>query len=96
VCALERPDATGAVNIGTGVETSVLELCRALTRAAGRDLAPIHRAARLGDQRRSCLDATAARTRLGWSPRMPLDEGLARTLEHFRGARASEDIRKVV
>jgi UDP-glucose 4-epimerase len=96
LCALERPDATGAINIGTGSETSVLELCRALARAAGVERPPVHRAARLGDQRRSCLDVTLARTQLGWAPRVTLEDGLARTLEHFRAELAREDVRKVV
>jgi UDP-glucose 4-epimerase len=84
VRALERPEVTGAVNIGTGLETSVLELCRALGRAAGVALPPVHRAARLGEQRRSCLDPSLARSALGWAPAVTLEAGLRRTIEHFR------------
>jgi UDP-glucose 4-epimerase len=96
LCAIERPEVTGAVNIGTGLETSVVELCRALGRAARTALTPVHRAARLGDQRRSCLDSRLARTALGWTPQVSLEDGLARTLEHFRLELAATDIREVV
>jgi UDP-glucose 4-epimerase len=82
--ALERPRLTGAVNIGTGVETSVNDLVRALGRAAGVRMTATHGPARRGEQRRSCLDAGLARRALGWAPAVPLEEGLARTLDHFR------------
>ena len=37
-----------------------------------------------GEVTRSALDNTQARERLGWSPQVNLDDGLARTLESFR------------
>jgi UDP-glucose 4-epimerase len=84
VChALERPEATGAMNIGTGVETSVNTLYAALARAAGAASAPEHGPARPGDQRRSCLDPSRARRLLGWAPTVGLAEGLARTWDFF-------------
>jgi nucleoside-diphosphate-sugar epimerase len=38
------------------------------------------------DPSRRRPDIALARERLGWSPRVPLDEGLARTIAHFRTA----------
>ena len=81
--ALERPRSTGAVNIGTGIETSVNDLVRALGQAAGAPVTPTHGPPRPGEQRRSCLHADLARRALGWAPAVPLAEGLARTLDHF-------------
>jgi UDP-glucose 4-epimerase len=75
-------DASGSVNIGTGTETTVLELLLRL------GLEPDFQSARSGEVRRSCLDAAAARLRLGWTARTPLEEGLARTLEYTRGYEA--------
>jgi UDP-glucose 4-epimerase len=78
------PDVSGVLNIGTGVATSVNELHRRLGRIAGGARAPRHGPARPGEQRRSVLDATRAKTQLGWTAATPLDEGLQRTVAWFR------------
>jgi UDP-glucose 4-epimerase len=77
-------DVTGVVNIGTGTETTVNELHRRLARLAGVNRAAEHAPARPGEQRRSVLDATRAKTLLGWSARTTLDEGLTQTVQWFR------------
>lgn len=82
--AMVRPDATGVANVGTGVETTVNELYRRLARLAGVDRPAQHGPAKPGEQRRSVLDATRAKTLLGWTPATALDDGLARTLAQFR------------
>src|SRR4051795_7304149 len=60
--AAGRCDEQGAVNVSTGVETTLLELCATLGLEiqTGRE--------RLGEIARSSLDPGAARERLGWSP----------------------------
>lgn len=73
-------------NIGTGVETSDRELHSAVAAAAGVADDPDFAPPRLGDLRRSCLDASRARTVLGWSPQVPLEEGLRKTVDYFRNA----------
>ncbi|HVE85699.1 MAG TPA: SDR family oxidoreductase [Myxococcales bacterium] len=83
--ALER-DVQGAVNIGTGVETSVSDLYRLLAEAAGSTATAERAPPRPGEQLRSCVDPSLAKKALGWEPRVALREGLRRTLEHFRGA----------
>ena len=88
--ALERPEVVGCVNIGTGIETSVNELHRALTRAAGLEVAAQHGPAKPGEQRRSCLSPALAKQRLGWAPSVPLRDGLARTLDFFKRERSQE------
>jgi UDP-glucose 4-epimerase len=82
--ALARPDATGVVNIGTGIETSVNELYRRLARAAGVERAAEHGPARPGEQRRSALDASRAKALLGWTSATAIDEGLAKTFTWFK------------
>jgi UDP-glucose 4-epimerase len=74
-------------NIGTGVETSVLDLAAGLQRAAGSSVPVQHAAARAGEQRQSCLAFTKSAEVLGWTPQMPLDDGLKATLEFFRTER---------
>jgi|SoiMethySBSTD1v2_1073268.scaffolds.fasta_scaffold189487_2 UDP-glucose 4-epimerase len=76
----EHPDAPGAqVNIGTGVETSVLELYDALRAVSGLGGAPTFAPARPGELGRIALDCSAAGRVLGWRPRADLAAGLART-----------------
>ena len=72
--AAAEADVTGALNVSTGVETSVLDVLEALD--LPYDPAP----GRAGEIERSCLDPSAAAERLGWSARVPLAEGLRRTL----------------
>jgi UDP-glucose 4-epimerase len=74
-------DLTGAVNIGTGSETSVLELLEALNDVSDRPLSqPEFAPERPGEVRRSCLDVGRARRELGWEAQMQLREGLRRIL----------------
>jgi UDP-glucose 4-epimerase len=68
-------EATGACNIGTGRETSLLEL------AATLGLSPEFAPARPGEVRRSCLDPRRADRLLGWRARTALSHGLELTME---------------
>jgi UDP-glucose 4-epimerase len=73
-------------NVGTGVETSTRQLHSAIAAAAGAPDEPEMHPPRLGDLRRSCLDASRAAHVLGWAPKVPLAQGIARTVEFFREA----------
>jgi UDP-glucose 4-epimerase len=77
----------GALNVGTGVETDVNALYAHLARAAKVDRPAEHAAARLGEQRRSCISPAAAARAIGWRPEVALADGLARTFEWFRSRR---------
>jgi UDP-glucose 4-epimerase len=75
-------DARG-FNIGTGIETSVIELANALQKSAGSSV-PVHRAAaRPGEQQRSAVSIAKAQRVLGWAPTVPLSEGLEETFGFF-------------
>jgi UDP-glucose 4-epimerase len=69
----------GVFNIGTGVETSVLELYDAVQRASAITREPVFAEARLGELQRSVLDSSLAARELRWRADRSLDEGLART-----------------
>ncbi len=71
------------VNIGSGAETSVHELFRAMSAVSGYDLPPQPADERPGDVRRICLDSTRAHDLLGWRPSTSLAEGLRKTWEAF-------------
>ena len=76
---------TGALNIGTGIETAIGDLIRRLCALAGYGGAPASEPLPPGEVARSALDNTLAAERLGWIPQVNLDDGLARTLDSFRG-----------
>jgi UDP-glucose 4-epimerase len=75
---------TGALNVGTGQETSVKALAAILAREAGFKRRIAHGPPAPGEQRRSSVDPAAARAQLGWSPRLAVEDGLRRTAEWFR------------
>jgi UDP-glucose 4-epimerase len=77
------------LNIGTGEETSVNVLYRAMADAAGVSAEPVHQPLRLGELDRSALDPGRAKIHLGWAPWTDLATGSAAVLEWFR-ARAAE------
>ena len=69
----------GVFNIGTGVETSVLDLYACIQRASGIERAPEFANARPGELQRSVLNASLARSELGWERQRSLDQGLTET-----------------
>ena len=74
-------DWAGACNVGTGTETTVLELAAALRELDGaRGFELEHAPERPGEVHRSAVDPSLAREALGWEARVALPEGLRRTL----------------
>jgi UDP-glucose 4-epimerase len=87
LAAGDARDVHGELNVGTGRETSVLQVIEALCEASGTapaDFAAEHHPARLGEIERSCLDVTRAREELGWASAVELADGLRRTLDFAR------------
>src|SRR4051794_29681915 len=75
-------DVTGAVNLGTEEETTVLELVEKLAAVSGNgDFEAQLAEARLGEIDRSCLAVGKARELLGWEAQIGIDEGLRLTYE---------------
>jgi len=75
---------TGALNVGTGRETSIGDLVHLLSELAGYAGEPEREPLPPGEVARSALDHSLITDRLGWRPSVTLDDGLARTLESFR------------
>jgi UDP-glucose 4-epimerase len=78
---LAAVEGDGVFNVGTGVETSVLELHRLCALAAGSDTEPQLAEARPGDLMHSVLDPGRAERELGWRPERDLARGLQETWE---------------
>ena len=71
----------GVFNVGTGRETSVVELYELCRRAAGSDVEAVRAPARLGELQRSFLDPTRAAAELGFMAMVGLEDGLQATWE---------------
>lgn len=87
-------NVSGAINIGTGVETSVNQLYHTLAAVAGSKAKPIHAPARPGEQHRSVISPGRAARELNWHPEVTLKEGLARTFAFFQSISPLHDDQK--
>jgi UDP-glucose 4-epimerase len=74
----------GLYNVGTGAETTINDLFAALRELTNASSREVHGPARKGEQIRSVVDPSRLRKELNWDPRVPLKEGLRRTVAFFR------------
>jgi len=72
------------VNIGNAREMTIRELAERIIALTGSESRIVERPLPVDDPRVRQPDITRARTLLGWEPKVPLDEGLAVTLQYFR------------
>jgi UDP-glucose 4-epimerase len=82
VAAAERDG--GVYNVGTGRETSVVELLGLCQQIAGTSYEPEFAPARPGELQRAVVDPSRAVDELGWRPEHSLEDGLRETWEFFR------------
>lgn len=87
---LEGAASQDVYNVGTGVETTVLEIASALSRASGIAAEPEFQPHRKGEIQRVAIDPSAAQRDFGWRAEAALDEALAET---FAWAEARVDSR---
>jgi UDP-glucose 4-epimerase len=80
--AAAESEATGPINIGSGVETDVLELAARLAELGGaEDFEPELAPPRAGEVQRISLDPALAERKLGWCAQTSLEDGLRQTLD---------------
>jgi dTDP-glucose 4,6-dehydratase len=72
------------VNIGNPAELSVLDFARTIQKLTGTVSKIVYAPLPVDDPRVRQPDITKARTKLGWEPKVKLEDGLARTIEYFR------------
>ena len=77
-------DATGAFNVGRGVQTSVLDIVDVLAGQSDNGFEADHAPARSGEVQHIALDPSRTKAELGWEAQVDLDQGLARTLDSLR------------
>jgi UDP-glucuronate decarboxylase len=79
-------DFTGPVNIGNPGEFTMLELAQKVIALTGSRSQIVYRPLPQDDPVRRCPDITLAKQQLGWGPTIPLEQGLAKTIDYFRGS----------
>jgi UDP-glucose 4-epimerase len=82
-----RSDAAGAFNIGSGRQTSVIELANLILRLAGRQAEPSCGPAKPGEIRHSYSDISRAGA-IGYSPKHDLEGGIRKTMSSFKWAKS--------
>jgi UDP-glucuronate decarboxylase len=87
----DRADATGRVyNVGNPEEHTILDYARLVLELIPTSTSTIvNRPPVPDDPSRRRPDITRARSELGWAPRVPLRDGLARTIDYFREVTAA-------
>ncbi len=84
IARLLDSDEVRPVNLGNPEEHSMLSLAEALQSIAGTKLPLVYSALPTGDPKVRCPDISRAKQVLGWEPKVPLFEGLSRTLDFYR------------
>jgi nucleoside-diphosphate-sugar epimerase len=87
--ALDRSADGEVLNVGNPHEVSMLDLAETIAAAAGAGTAITHLPAAVDDPARRRPDISRLQARYGWSPRVPLDDGIGRTVAYFREEIAS-------
>jgi UDP-glucuronate decarboxylase len=78
------PEVTGPINLGNPGEFTMLELAEMTIRLTGSKSKIAHKPLPADDPKQRQPNIDKARSILGWEPKVPLEEGLGRTIAYFR------------
>jgi dTDP-glucose 4,6-dehydratase len=84
IIRLMESDVNEPVNIGNPHEMTIEQIAREILRLTGSKSRLVYRPLPEDDPKVRQPDITRARTLLSWEPKVPLEEGLRKTLEYFR------------
>jgi len=90
ICMMDQDETMGPVNLGNPVESSMLELAQAVLRLTGSKSELKFLPLPQDDPKQRCPDIGKAKKFLGWTPRVPLETGLARTIDYYRSLLSKE------
>ncbi|HTD47941.1 MAG TPA: GDP-L-fucose synthase [bacterium] len=88
VLAAERYNMSDPVNLGSGVEISIRDLAQVIARLTGFKGTIVWDASQPDGQPRRCLDTSRAERLFAFRARVPLEEGLTRTIAWYQQTRA--------
>jgi UDP-glucuronate decarboxylase len=82
---MDSPDeVTGPVNLGNPGEFTMIELAEAVIRLTGSKSEIIYQPLPSDDPKQRQPVITVAKEKLGWEPKVPLEEGLKHTIKYFK------------
>jgi len=81
---MEQEEVIGPVNLGNPDEYRIIDLAKVIIEITGSSSRIVHKPLPEDDPRRRCPDISLARRVLSWEPKVPLKEGLRRTVDDFR------------
>ena len=84
ITMMETEDFTGPVNLGNPVEFPILELAEKIIKLTKSPSKITHKPLPPDDPVRRCPDISLAKEKLGWIPKISLEEGLQETIAYFR------------
>jgi UDP-glucuronate decarboxylase len=81
---MEADGLTGPVNLGNPVERTIRDLAEHVIAQTGHAATLVQRALPPDDPKQRRPDITLATERLGWCPKVDLEQGLSATIDYFR------------
>ncbi|HSL91177.1 MAG TPA: UDP-glucuronic acid decarboxylase family protein [Candidatus Limnocylindrales bacterium] len=84
IAMMDQEEMVGPVNLGNPTENTIKELALMIREIAGSSSEIVYRPLPQDDPVRRKPDITLAKRKLGWEPKVPVREGLARTIAYFR------------
>lgn len=81
--AIEKTDATGAYQLGSGRPTALNDLMAAMRTVTGRDFEVVYKNFRDGEVRNTWCQIDKAREGFGFNPTTPIEDGLRQTWQWF-------------
>jgi UDP-glucuronate decarboxylase len=93
---MESPkDFTGPVNLGNASEFTILELAEKIVEMTGSRSQFVFKPLPTNDPQRRRPDLTLAKEKLGYAPRVALQEGLRKTIDYFEDLLRSEGVQAI-
>jgi GDP-L-fucose synthase len=83
VAAMEKYDGPDPINVGTGIEITMMDLAKTVQSVVGHAGEIRWDSTRPNGQPRRCLDVSRAERLLGWKAKTPFREGLVKTYEWY-------------
>jgi UDP-glucuronate decarboxylase len=83
---MDQNTTTGPINLGNPGEFTMLELAQLVLKLTGSKSPLKHEPLPADDPKQRCPDITKAKTLLDWSPKIPLEQGLQKTIPYYKQA----------